>query len=192
MTVEQINEKLKFGENETFELKVNLPNPSQTSKLIAALANSKGGQIVVGVQEPSLIVGCNSRQTLAIVEQAKALLNPIPDFSTEVFSIENKEVVVIDVKASHQLTFSSDAVYIRIGERTQPMTHEAIKQKIAPILNNETSIESLSRAIERQSLIIDNLRDEISNSNKWYIKLRDHAISAIIGAGIGYLLGLFT
>ena len=192
MTEKQIYDKLKLGENEIFELKVNLPNPIQTSKLISSFANSKGGQIVVGVQEPSQIVGCNPQHILAIIEKAKVLLNPVPDFSTEVISIESKELVVIDVKPSTQLTFSSGAVYIRIGERTQPMTHEAIKPKIVSTLNNDSSLESLSRAIENQSNIIEGLREDIRMSNKWYIKLRDHAISGIIGAGIGYFLGWIT
>ena len=58
------------------------------------------------------------------------------------------------------------------------------------IANLTLAIEKQSQTIEKQSLTIENLQKEFVRSKKWYVILRDNAISGIIGAGIGYLLGL--
>ena len=57
------------------------------------------------------------------------------------------------------------------------------------MLNDNTSVEALSQAIEKQSDTINGLRDDIKRYKRWYIILRDNAISGIIGAVIGVVIG---
>lgn len=42
MTVDQLIEKIKQGENDTFELKAEIRDPLLLSKLIASFSNNKG------------------------------------------------------------------------------------------------------------------------------------------------------
>jgi len=190
MTAEQLIEKIQQGENETFELKADVRDPILLSKLIGSFSNNKGGQIVIGVREPIEIVGVDTNRLLNMVERAKTALRPSPKFTTEVVSVDNKELLVIDVEQSNEIVFAAGSVFKRIGEQTRPMTAEEIKLKLTTISSDNNSLTTLANAIEKQSQTIDELREEIKNSNGWKTKLRDNFISGLIGAILGLVLTL--
>ena len=190
MTAEQLIEKIKQGENETFELKADIRDPLLLSKLIASFSNNKGGQIVIGVREPIEIVGADTNRLLNMVERAKTALKPTPKFSTKVVTVDNKELLVIDVEKSNEIVFAAGSVFQRIGEQIRPMTAEEIKVKLTKISSDSSSLTTLANAIEKQSQTIDELREEIKNSNSWKTKLRDNFISGLIGAILGLILTL--
>lgn len=190
MTAEQLIEKIQQGENETFELKADVRDPIMLSKLIGSFSNNKGGQIVIGVREPIEIVGADTNRLLNMVERAKAALKPTPKFTTKVVTVDNKELLVIDVEKSNEIVFAAGSVFQRIGEQTRPMTAEEIKLKLTTISSDSNSLTTLANAIEKQSQTIDELREEIKNSNSWKTKLRDNFISGLIGAIVGLVLTL--
>lgn len=190
MTAEQLTKKIQQGENETFELKADIRDPLLLSKLIGAFSNNKGGQIVIGVREPMEIVGADTNRLLNIVERAKTALKPIPKFTTEIVTVDNKELLVIDVEKSNEIVFAAGSVFQRIDEQTRPMTAEEIKLKLTKISSDSNSLATLANAIEKQSKTIDELREEIKNSISWKTKLRDHFISGLIGAILGLVLTL--
>jgi predicted HTH transcriptional regulator len=190
MTAEQLIEKIKQGENETFELKADIRDPLLLSKLIASFSNNKGGQIVIGVREPIEIVGVDTNRLLNMVERAKTALKPTPKFSTKVVTVDNKELLVIDVEESNEIVFAAGSVFQRIGEQIRPMPAEEINVKLTKISSDSSSLTALAIAIEIQSQTIDELREEIKNSNNWKTKLRDNFISGLIGAILGLVLTL--
>ena len=95
MTSDQLIEKIKQGENETFELKAEVRDPLLLSKLIGSFANNKGGQIVIGVREPIEIVGTDANRLLTIVDRARTALKPTPNFTTEIITVDNKELLLL-------------------------------------------------------------------------------------------------
>jgi predicted HTH transcriptional regulator len=190
MTPEQLIQKIQQGENETFELKADIRDPLLLSKLIGSFSNNKGGQIVIGVREPIEIVGTDTNRLLNMVERAKTALKPLPKFTTKVVTVDNKELLVIDVEKSNEIVFAAGSVFQRIGEQTRPMTAEEIKLKLTTISSDSNFLTTLANAIEKQSHTIDELREEIKNSNSWKTKLRDNFISGLIGAILGLVLTL--
>src|SRR5690606_38473692 len=127
MTPEQLIQKIQQGENETFELKADIRDPLLLSKLIGSFSNNKGGQIIIGVREPIDIVETDTNRLLNMVERAKTALKPLPKFTTKVITVDNKELLVIDVEKSNEIVFAAGSVFQRIGEQTRPMTAEEIK-----------------------------------------------------------------
>lgn len=125
-----------------------------------------------------------------MVEKAKTTLSPIPKLSTNILTVDNKELLVIDVEKSNEIVFSAGSVFQRIGEQIKLMTAEEIKVKLTKISNDSSSLTTLAYAIEKQSQIIDELRIEINNSNSWKSKLIDNFISGLIGAILGFVLTL--
>ena len=115
-----------------------------------------------------------------------------PDFAEAYYNIGNvyKEIGNYDRAIEHYkkaTEFKPDfaEAYHNIGN----LHKEEGNYNIA-IANLTLAIEKQSQTIEKQSLTIENLQKEFVRSKKWYVILRDNAISGIIGAGIGYLLGL--
>src|SRR5690606_37128664 len=138
-------------------------DPLLLSKLIGSFSNNKGGQIVIGVREPIDIVGTDTNRLLNMVERAKTALKPLPKFTTKVVTVDNKELLVIDVEKSNEIVFAAGSVFQRIGEQTRPMTAEEIKLKLTTISSDSNSLTTLANAIEKQSHTIDELREEIKN-----------------------------
>lgn len=91
-----------------------------------------------------------------MVEKAKTTLSPIPKLSTNILTVDNKELLVIDVEKSNEIVFSAGSVFQRIGEQIKLMTAEEIKVKLTKISNDSSSLTTLAYAIEKQSQIIDN------------------------------------
>ncbi len=88
------------------------------------------------------------------------------------------------------MIFSAGSVFQRIGEQIRPMTAEEIKLKLITISSDSNSIETLANSIEKQSQTINELREEIKNSNSWKTKLRDNFLSGLVGAILGLVLTL--
>jgi predicted HTH transcriptional regulator len=190
MTSEQLIEKIQQGENETFELRTDIRDHLLLSKLIGAFSNNKGGQIVFGVREPIEIVGTDTKRLINMVERAKTILKPNPKLTTEIITVNNKELFVIEIEKSNEIVFAGGSVFQRIEKDTRPMPLGEIKFKLKTISSNNNSLSILANSIEKQSLIIDELREEINISNSWRTKLRDNFISGLIGAILGFLASL--
>lgn len=190
MNSERLKEKIIKGENETFELKEDIRDPLILSNLISAFSNNLGGQIVIGVREPIEIIGTDTDKLQKMVGFAKLELKPLPDLTSQIVTIDNKKVFVIDIKKSDRIVFSAGSVFQRIGDQIRPMNAEVIKSKLTKLTSDDKSLSTLAIAIEKQSQTINDLREEIKNSNSWKSKTKDNLISGIIGALLGLVLTL--
>lgn len=188
ITPDFLIEKIGQGENEKFELKADIKDPIVLSKLIGSFANNQGGQIVVGVREPFEIVGVDIKKLIDIIERTKTTLKPTPKIQTETLTIDNKNILLINVDKSEDLVFSGGSVYNRVGDFSRPMVSEEIKEKITNFAAENNSLTSIAEAIERQSKTISELIDQIEFSNNWKTKLKGYLIGGAIGAILGGLV----
>jgi predicted HTH transcriptional regulator len=191
MTKEELLDKLSRGENDQLEFKRHIQDPKTLAHLIAGFANNKGGQLIVGVKEyPVEIVGAEKDEFVKVLERAKKVLNPVPNISLNQLIDKEKRVIILDIEKSKEIIFSDGSVYQRVGELIKPMNHEEIHLKLKVFPKEDDAIDNLAIAIAQQSKIIEELRTEISNSNSWKTKIKDHLVSGIIGAVIGFLFSL--
>lgn len=129
----------QYIESEVLELKRSFT--PDISKEIIALANTKGGKIIIGISDDGILVGVeNSKQ---IIESLSSLINDSikPDI-TAMISINvdienNKELVIIEVlRGNNQPYYLASkglkplGVYIRLGNTSIPANENAIRQMI--------------------------------------------------------------
>jgi hypothetical protein len=123
---EDINDLLECGESETIEFKKELPGHVESiAKEIVALANYKGGVLLLGVQDDGTIVGL--RDVEDVEERVSNILrdNTRPPVQTEIefHSKSGKDVLSIRVQQFRELPHAvSYRFYTRIGTTKRKLT----------------------------------------------------------------------
>jgi len=185
MTISEIQEIISQGENTTVEFKTKISQPWILTRNISAFANTKGGKILVGVDERRGIVGCVRKQLQRMFEIAQRDINGKIDLTLEFININGHSIGVIFVGRSKDIISSKDGVFIRVGAVTQVMSPLDIQNRI---LQEEKPIGKLTELISDQTNRIKDIQDEIRLGNSWKSKVPDYLIGGVIGAVIGFLL----
>lgn len=179
----EILELIFAGESESLELKTSVRDPQLLAKLIGSFANAQGGKIVIGVKEPPEVVGVDEVLARRVYEAAQKRLAPEPNTRFSIIETEGKRVAVIDVERSAEIVLSEGSAFVRAGAMTQPMAWTQMRQHL-PSHPSLATIESLTKAIERQSKLIEEMHKQIRESNTWQARWKER--------GIGFLLGVLA
>jgi len=97
---QEIEQMLLVGENETLEFKATLQKeiPSKLAKTAAAFANTKGGTIVIGVDDDGRVVGCETKGLGDTVTNVlRTQCDPPPSIETEVVQYQDKSLLLVKV-----------------------------------------------------------------------------------------------
>ncbi len=140
MTRRELLNIIETGEGLHTEFKRHFSDYKKIAKELIAFANTKGGVLIVGVDDDKKIIGVRSEkeETELIKETALRYCEPPVDFKTEFFDIENKEIVVANIPESKdkphrlqdyekELNLSSAHVYIRVNDKSVLASKEMIK-----------------------------------------------------------------
>lgn len=125
MNYKSIETLIENGEGTEIEFKENLPKDDSICKSICALANTKGGVIIIGVSNDSDIKGIeNDFDQLQIkISQLNIRVSPTPTIYIEKVTISqtNKYIATINVQEPTENSYHtySGAVYIRVGSTNQ-------------------------------------------------------------------------
>lgn len=184
LTTAEVIELIGKEESATLEFKATVRDPRLLSQLIGSFANASGGTIVVGVQVPGQIVGVDESHFRKLFDTAVRLTMPSGLAKLSFHEIESKKVAAIQVSGSGLVVLSEGTPFVRAGTRTQPMAWRQITEKI-PEKKAAEAVEALAKAIEKQSNIIEELREEIKAANSWKSKWVDYVVSGLVGAVIG-------
>lgn len=119
---------IEDGESETVEFKRKFSTSRKIAKEMIALANTKGGYILFGVDDDKSISGVESEKSeLELIETAaRFYCEPEIKYSTEIVPVKSKDVVVIIIpesnKKPHKLIDENDKksarVYIRYKDKS--------------------------------------------------------------------------
>ncbi|MBI3259339.1 MAG: ATP-binding protein [Ignavibacteriae bacterium] len=135
----ELRELISDGESTTVEFKRKFTSPEKIAKEIAAFANTKGGFLIIGVDDDKRIVGVKSEkeEIAQIVHACTFFIEPIIEPLIEIIEIEFKDVVVVHVHESdykpHRVNSMPDEklhekkVYIRQGEESVSASREMIR-----------------------------------------------------------------
>lgn len=131
MSPQKLKELISKGESSTLEFKRKSTTPEKFAKEISALANTKGGWLLVGVDDDGKIVGVHSEKSeISVVETScEFFIDPPVAYEIEVIQVKRKEVVAVyipesTVKPHHIEVFDTKnnktlkRSYIRIGEKS--------------------------------------------------------------------------
>jgi len=190
-TEQTVRELIAHGESESVEFKRRVPDPSTLVKNISALANTHGGTILVGIQEPNLVVGTNPDAVVQIVERSREVLSPTIDLDVTTVIIDSKPIVVVSVPESQQIIMANGMALKRTGSQNLALTPSEISAKMGA--GGDTSkfdrltdaVSRLTNTVEQQSQTIDDLRRQQESANS----PKSKAIDFINGGVVGTILG---
>jgi len=179
-----VRDLIKQGENERVEFKTSLRDASALIQNVSALANTHGGTILVGIQEPQIVVGANPIQVMEVVERARKMLIPSIDLGVSTIEIDHRPVIVITVPESPEVVFAGGMALKRVGEQNRPLSSQDITRKVPTPASTE-DVKKLADAITKQTQTIEELRQELNDANSLKSKLKDYLIGGVIGAILG-------
>ena len=123
-----LEDQIRMGESESLEFKEKpTDDPKKYVKTAVAFANCMGGSIVFGVKDDGTIVGLDniSRSRDQIVDTLYANISPPIMPRVYAYSIEGKDLLVLEMPAQSQLPFyyrpegMEHGVYVRVGASTR-------------------------------------------------------------------------
>ncbi|MEN6511074.1 MAG: ATP-binding protein, partial [Chloroherpetonaceae bacterium] len=119
------------------EFKRKLKTPEKIAKEICAFANTKGGYVIIGVDDDKSIVGIKSEKTEAdIIERAcKFSIEPEVVPEIQIFDLEGRDVMVVIIQEGNRKPYQAvlidettqaetRQVFIRVGENSMPASNE--------------------------------------------------------------------
>ena len=129
MNTKQLNELISLGESSTLEFKRKLSTPEKIAKEIVAFANTRGGILLVGVDDNGDIYGIESeKEAIDIIERACdfEIFPPLAP-EIEIINAAGKDILYITVDEStnkpHSIYIEDNnkkvkRAYIRVGEQS--------------------------------------------------------------------------
>ena len=199
MEIEELLRRVQKGEDETLELKTTVPSVDLIAKILASLANTRGGLIVLGVAEPARFVGVDVDRAQTALRAAERQLSPAPSIEVNTLAVSGKTVVVATVAPSKVLISAHGGYFRRVGDATRALTAEEIKTHVLAESSSDNALAELSKAvatqtltIEKQTLTIEKLRDDFNKANSTLRKIAIAVLGAIAGAFAKYLFDLWS
>lgn len=191
MSSDELRALLRQPESTTLEFKDGLPSAQEVRRLIAAFANTEGGTLVIGQHpEPGRGAGLAHPGVVLghIAEWAKEV-TPEPDVQAAEVDLEPYEhFVVVRVARGEQVPYLAEGqAFERRGNHLAPLTAERLAAAL-PRQPAEFQIRQIAVAITQQSAKIDSL----SRRMHWTRQLPIRAAAAILGAAVGYVLGVWN
>ncbi len=128
---------LTAGEGVTLEYKRKVNKPEKIAKEICAFANTKGGVLIIGLDDDGTIVGIKSEKTeIDIVEQTCSFyLRPIVTPEIQIFEIDGKDLLCVTIQEGSRKPYESTVTdaedsktsyvaFVRVGENSVPASSE--------------------------------------------------------------------
>lgn len=128
---------LTAGEGATLEYKRKVNKPEKIAKEICAFANTKGGVLIIGIDDDGAIVGIKSEKTeIEIVEHTCSFyIRPEITPEIQIFEIDGKDLLCITIKEGNQKPYEAliDETnpkkpifqsFVRVGENSVPASSE--------------------------------------------------------------------
>lgn len=144
MNAKKLRAIIELGETDTVEFKRKFSGFEKIAKEMIALANTRGGLLLVGVDDDGTIIGVDSEKSEIdlLTSSAEFYSDPPIEHDIEVVEIDNVDVIVVRIPESrtkpHQLVPSQSEsngaidprdsrVYIRQGEKSVAASREVAR-----------------------------------------------------------------
>ncbi len=146
MSLQDLKNLIATGESSFLEFKHKVATPEKIAKEMAAFANTKGGKILIGVEDNGDIVGIESyyEEEFWLNQAAQEVCIPSVDIKLELVHTGKKDVLIVEVPEAEKKPVAIKGkkrrkVYIRQGDENIEATDDRIE-----ILRNKTSTEGVT------------------------------------------------
>jgi hypothetical protein len=125
-------EEIMAGESEKVEFKRQFPGSDKMAKEIAALANTAGGVVVIGVDDDGSVYGVDDTETLQLrvanLATSEKFRPPIyPDF--EVMEVSGEQILIVEIEELDRPCAVDYRYYARVGTSVKNQLFEELKQR---------------------------------------------------------------
>ncbi len=136
---------IQEGEGIQQDFKKTISSQIKIAKTIVSFANTRGGRLIIGVNDQGKITGIKSEEEIYMIEGAAEFYSK-PEIPVEfhLFEIQNKSVLVVEVpESNHKPHYAKDEegkwwVYIRVNDQS------VLASKIVvDVLKKETNQEDI-------------------------------------------------
>lgn len=131
MNGRRLVEIIEEGESSTLEFKRKTVSPEKLAREICAIANTKGGMLMIGVDDDGTVVGVQSEKSEAewAVQACEFCIDPPVEYKLEIVGRLGMDVIVVHIPESkikpHKITVTDKETgkpvkraYIRMGEKS--------------------------------------------------------------------------
>lgn len=146
MSVRDLKNLVKTGEGTYLEFKRTIPSPEKIAREIAALANTHGGTLLVGVDDDKSLIGVSSyHEQLFLFDQAAYdLCHPIVEYDLELLPYNYRDILIIRIKeAQHKPVTvkwrNKKVVFVRVKDESVRASRE-----MASVLKHQATGEGAS------------------------------------------------
>lgn len=134
MTLQEIAQLVALGEGLTLEFKRRVPRPERIAKEVIAFANTRGGRLLLGVDDNGTIIGVRDpdEEVFALRQALRRCATPPIAFALERIQLEHRrEVIVVTIEESarkpHFLRNGRyRQAYIRVEDRSIEASPEVL------------------------------------------------------------------
>lgn len=163
MKLRELLELIEEGENLTCEFKRKFSTTEKIAREMIAFTNTKGGYLIIGVDDDKEIIGVESEKAEAelIYDVAKNFCEPPLNIKIDYVEVKGKEVVVVEIYESenkphriqdylNELDVNKSVVTIRVNDKSVQASKEMIrilKARSSQMNLKKYSIGSNERAV---------------------------------------------
>lgn len=145
MTIPDFIRLVKTGEGSYLEFKRTISSPEKVAREIAAFANTRGGILLIGVNDNKSVVGVESfyEEEMALEKALDYYCQPPVDADIEILPYYERELIIVRIPEAERKPVAVDAdgkrtVYIRDKDKSVQASKE-----VAAVLRNSTSTSGI-------------------------------------------------
>jgi predicted HTH transcriptional regulator len=133
MSVRDLKNLVKTGEGTFLEFKRTIPSPVKIAREIAALANTHGGTLLVGVDDDKSLVGVSSyHEQIFLFDQAACeLCEPALKYDLEILPYNYRDILIIRIKEAEKKPVTvkwgnKKVVFVRVKDKSVRASREMV------------------------------------------------------------------
>jgi predicted HTH transcriptional regulator len=168
MKKKELLNKINEGESSTLEFKRKISSNDKIAKEIAAFANTKGGLLLIGVDDDGTVVGVDSEKgTIGQIEQICAFhIKPEINPAIEIIQVNRYDVIavfiqeslikphtVVDEEIDHE---NKQKAYIRVGDKSIAASREMKRFLASQNVNTKELLISIGDKEKRLFAYLEN------------------------------------
>jgi len=114
MTLGDLKRLIRTGEGTFLEFKRTISSPEKIAREVCAFANTKGGTLLIGVNDNKTLIGVRSyyEESYLLFEALNVLCDPPIEHIVEIVELGDKDIVVVKVMESEE-----KPIYVKLGKK---------------------------------------------------------------------------